>query len=92
MNVFSELVFDDISEESSDELAAETELPPLFKDPQRLAMAKALRRNGGRPRENLTQIAGHLCKDQEGNWTKWVLERCSESERLAYDEMTKMCS
>ena len=91
-NEFSKLIFDDISETSSDELAPDAELPPLFKDPNRIAMARALRRNGGRPRENLDQISDHLCKDQEGNWTKWVLARCTESERLAYAQMSEMCS
>ena len=70
----------------------ESDLPPLFKDPQRIAMAKALQRNGGRLRENVEPIASHLCKDREGNWTKWVLDRCSESERRAYDEMSQLCS
>ena len=55
-------------------------------------MAKALQRNGGRLRENVEPIASHLCKDREGNWTKWVLDRCSESERRAYDEMSQLCS
>ena len=32
------------------------------------------------------------CKDSRGNWTKWVLERCTEAERKAYDQLEEMCS
>lgn len=54
-------------------------------------MAQALKRNGGRLRENLKYINGNMCKDSEGNWSKWVLERCSDSERLAFDAMSELC-
>ena len=54
-------------------------------------MAKALKRNGGRLRENPRYINGNMCKDSEGNWSKWVLERCSESERIAYNAMCELC-
>ena len=47
-NPFASTKFDDLTEESADELTHEDELPALFKDPQRVAMAKALKRNGGR--------------------------------------------
>ena len=90
-NPFASTKFDDLAEESADDLTIEDDLPPLFKDPQRVAMAKALKRNGGRLRENLKYINGNMCKDSEGNWSKWVLERCSNSERLAYDTMSELC-
>ena len=31
------------------------------------------------------------CKDQDGNWTKWILERCSQTEREAYDQLNELC-
>ena len=54
-------------------------------------MAKALQRNGGRARKNTEPIAGEDCKDSEGNWTKWVVERCTEEEKKAFDEMSELC-
>ena len=54
-------------------------------------MAKALQRNGGRARKNTEPIAGEDCKDSEGNWTKWVVERCTEEEKKSFDEMSELC-
>ena len=31
------------------------------------------------------------CKDPEGNWTKWIVERCSQTEREAYDQLNELC-
>ena len=31
------------------------------------------------------------CKDSEGNWTKWILERCSQTEREAYEKLNELC-
>ena len=36
-------------------------------------------------------MAGEECKDSEGNWTKWVIERCTEEEKQAYEEMSELC-
>ena len=54
-------------------------------------MAKAVQRNGGRARRNEEPIAGEECKDSEGNWTKWVVERLTEEQKAAYDELSELC-
>lgn len=65
--------FPDIEDETEDE-----DVPPLFKDDERLEMMRAVKRNGGRGRKMNEPIAGEECKDADGNWTKWVAERCTE--------------
>jgi len=39
-----------------------------------------------RPRENLATCPASQCKDEKGDWTKWVLERLDESQKKVYDE------
>ena len=42
--------------------------------------------NGGRPRENLDRCPVHACKDENGNWTRWVLERLDENQMKVYEQ------
>ena len=37
-----------------------------------------------RPRENYATCPAHKCKDAEGKWTKWVMERLDDSQREVY--------
>ena len=89
--------FQDIADESEDErilqeqLLDEEDSQALFRDPERLAMARAVQRNGGRARSNEEAVAGEDCKDSEGNWTKWVIERCTEEQKKAYSELSELC-
>jgi hypothetical protein len=37
-----------------------------------------------RPRENYATCPAHMCKDADGKWTKWVIERLDESQLEVY--------
>lgn len=37
--------------------------------------------NGGRPRENLATCSAEECKDEQGAWTRWRVERLDEAQR-----------
>ena len=43
-----------------------------------------------RPQENLEQIDPQLCKDAEGNWTKWVVERLDNKEMEIFDQFKEL--
>jgi hypothetical protein len=53
-------------------------------DPLIMGDAEIWAENGGRPRENLARVPVERCKDSEGNWTKWVVERLDEVQMAAY--------
>jgi hypothetical protein len=37
-----------------------------------------------RPCENTTKVSAAECKDQDGNWTKWILARLDKKQSEAY--------
>ena len=42
-----------------------------------------------RPIENTQEIDPQLCKDKDGNWTKWVIERLDSKELKLYEELVQ---
>jgi hypothetical protein len=52
-------------------------------------------RNGGRPRFNPLydgkKIDPETCKDANGNWTKFIKERCTEDELAKLEELNRLC-
>ena len=48
--------------------------------------------NGGRLRENLTDVDPSLCTDEAGNYIKFVPERLSPQELAAFEELIVLCS
>lgn len=52
-------------------------------------------RNGGRPRENPlnanTVIDPESCKNADGQWTRFVRERLSEEELVAFERFNELC-
>jgi hypothetical protein len=38
-----------------------------------------------RPIENLAYCPPEKCKDEKGEWTKWVIERLDDAQRKQYD-------
>ena len=48
--------------------------------------------NGGRGRFNLNTCPDELCKDEDGNWTKWVPSRLNEEQRALFEELKEKCS
>jgi len=38
-------------------------------------------------RENLTPVDPKECKDKNGNWTKWVIERMNPEQKEMYERM-----
>ena len=51
---------------------------------------ETLRRPFRRPRENLATCPISLCRDEKGEWTKWVLERLDEQQLATYNEYMKL--
>ena len=41
----------------------------------------------GRKRENLEICEVNKCKDENGNWTKWVIERLDNEQKEAYEKI-----
>ncbi len=52
-------------------------------------------RNGGRPRSNPLydgkQIDPEMCKDANGDWTKFIKARCNEEELAKFEELNRLC-
>ena len=58
----------------------------------KLEVRRKCMNNGGRPRENLTEIDPNLCRDDQGQWTKYVPERLTHEELVAYEQLNELCS
>lgn len=43
-----------------------------------------------KPMENTDPIDDEACKDSEGNWTKWVVARCTPEQLEAYEQLQKL--
>lgn len=43
-----------------------------------------------RPRENFANCPAHRCKDAEGKWTKWVMERLDRSQLEIYSKYMEL--
>ena len=41
-------------------------------------------------KENLTPVAAELCRDSDGNWTKWVKERMTEEQEEKFNHMRRV--
>ena len=59
---------------------------------QKMVLRRRCMNNGGRPRENLTDIDPSLCTDEAGNYIKFVPERLSPQELAAFEELIVLCS
>ena len=56
---------------------------------------KANIRNGGRPRENPLVdhrlVPAESCRRADGTYTKYILERMTDEQRVLFEEFDKMC-
>ena len=47
---------------------------------------------GPQKRQRIVELTcdAALCKDSEGNWTKWVVERCTPEQLVVYHQLKEM--
>ncbi len=85
-------------EVESDGLAGEESDEPPFKiaqsssfsaakpQPREIQLTSNIKMPFKRPQENQEEIDPQLCKDAEGNWTKWVIERLDDKEMTIFNQ------
>lgn len=58
---------------------------------RRLEVRRVCKGNGGRPRDVWTEIDPEMCKDDNGEWTKFVPARLIPEELVAFEQLYELC-